>query len=315
MKRLLNIILLTVITWSAILAGMAYGPEFFERISSGRLFSRPCSKPVAYSIGNIDERFDITREELSSIIDKAAGNWEQAAGRDLFMEKESGGLVISLVYDSRQEATDEIRKLGLDIKGDRQSYENLKSLYDAKAGEYGRKKAGLDKSINDFEVRKAIYMREVEEWNRKGGAPKEQFERLERERMEISAWSESINKSVSDLNRRTKEVNALAHTLNALAKDLNLKVDDYNSIGEERSGTEFQEGVYVRDKNREYINIYEFSDQEMLLRVMTHELGHALDLEHSKNPEDVMYYLNEGGAVEVTQSDKKALRLKCKLDD
>ncbi len=59
--------------------------------------------------------------------------------------------------------------------------------------------------------------------------------------------------------------------MNALIEELHLNVAKYNTA-RGTNGDEFSEGEYVRDISGERINIYEFSNDSKLERVLIHEL-------------------------------------------
>ncbi len=80
--------------------------------------------------------------------------------------------------------------------------------------------------------------------------------------------------------------------INGIASNLNLDVVNYNNAGDVL-GKEFNEGLYEKRNNRETITIFHFNNHDRLVRVLAHELGHALGLEHNNNPQALMYRLNQ----------------------
>ena len=99
------------------------GLGFYYRENISRLLpvlvpltqSQPCQEPITYSIGNLDPRFGLTEAELLAYIDRAKNIWESPIGKQLFEYSPTGVLKISLVYDYRQKATDELKKIGITI--------------------------------------------------------------------------------------------------------------------------------------------------------------------------------------------------------
>ncbi|HCY17892.1 TPA: hypothetical protein DHT42_01705, partial [Candidatus Nomurabacteria bacterium] len=61
------------------------------------------------------------------------------------------------------------------------------------------------------------------------------------------------------------------------------------------------------------IDIYQFDNKGKLARVLTHEFGHALELEHLENSKAVMYRLNNGVNEKLTIDDILALKKRCNL--
>ena len=60
-------------------------------------------------------------------------------------------------------------------------------------------------------------------------------------------------------------------------------VDHYRDVGSRLSG-EFEEGFFKSKEGRQSITIYHFENETKLVRLLVHELGHALRLKHSDNP-------------------------------
>ncbi|MES2214229.1 MAG: matrixin family metalloprotease [Patescibacteria group bacterium] len=101
----------------------------------------------------------------------------------------------------------------------------------------------------------------------------------------------------------------LIRKYNSLVDQANQKVSTIN----ESAGKEFNEGEYIYDEAGQRINIYEFTSRAELVRVLAHELGHALGLDHNSNPDSIMYYLNQSENGALTPEDSADLEALCHL--
>jgi len=272
--------------------------------------SQPCQKPITYSIVNLDPRFNLTKSELLDDIKRAEKIWEAPINRQLFESSPAGNLKINFVYDYRQQATDAMRKIGIVINDDRSTYDALKAKYDLLVASYNQEKTRVDALNAVYNADKIVYEKEVNYWNSHGGASKEEYIILEQKRADLNNQVATINQEETSLNELANTINSAGIILNKLIATLNLKVSAYNTANS-LTGKEFNEGEYVNDASGAAINIFQFNDTNQLVRVLAHELGHALGLEHLNNPKAIMYYLNEGVNEKLTADDLAALKKAC----
>lgn len=273
----------------------------------------PCTMPITYKLGAIDPRFGIATSTLEKDLSTASKLWNAAAGKTVIAEDEKNGLVtVSLVYDARQEMTQRLRGLGITISDDRASYDSLKARYDAVYAQYSSKKAAFERDIAAFNTERANYQKQVAYWNARGGAPHTEYEQLQSEEQSLTSRSQKLQEEQSSLNASAQNVNDLALALNQLIAALNLDVQKYNTTGQE-NGTSFEEGLYERSLGVETITIFEYENNSLLVRVLAHELGHALGLDHVEDSNAIMYYLNQGEAIALTSADKTELKNVCRL--
>lgn len=275
-------------------------------------FSPPCVEPLYYSIGEVDERFGLTDEVLKKTLAEAIGVWNKPTGQELFAYKEDGAIKINLVYDYRQAATDKLKKLGIVVENNQKSYDDLKARYDELNRQYKIQQASLAAATSSYAVRLAEYETEVDKWNALGGAPKNVYERLTSQKAALDTEVARINSLTNQLNQLADAVNAEAVALNQLVEALNLTVEKYNSIGQS-TGEEFREGEYVRDAGGQRINIFQFNNHNQLVRLLAHEFGHALGLEHTSSSADIMYYLNDSDGLSLSANDLSSVKAFCHL--
>ncbi len=293
--------------------GAYYGPEI------GSWFHKPCAKPISYSLGTFDERFGISRTAFLSALSDAEALWEAvlpreggSTGKELFTyAPDHGTLAVNLIYDHRQEVTQELNTIEKTVKTGEKSYDALEEKYQSLKADYASLKKTYDAAVSAFNAHSAAYERDVERWNSGRRNSREEFDNLESERVALEAELSSVKSLETNLNSLVKELNSTVERLNTLAKELNLNVEEYNTIGASRGET-FAGGTYTLDQDGPRIDIFEFENHAKLVRVLAHELGHALGLEHVEgDPKAIMYYLNEGENEKLTKADISALKLLC----
>jgi predicted Zn-dependent protease len=271
----------------------------------------PCTQ-INYSIGTFDTRFGISKTDFLKALSDAEAIWEKPISKELFSYQPEGDLKINLEYDERQESTQKLKQMGVVLDNTRANYDSIKAKYDTLSSQYKTKKATLDVIATNFETRRAQYEADVAAANKRGGADKATYTRLNTEKEYLNSQVAQINALQDELNSLADNINALAVTLNQLARTLNINVKAYNTIGSSLGG-EFEEGTYTTGPDGERIDIYQFDNKAKLVRVLAHELGHALGLEHNDDPKAIMYRLNNGVNEKLTDTDLVALKKLCRI--
>lgn len=224
----------------------------------------PCDTPIAYSVGTIDSQFKITKEELLGDLETATSIWSGVAGQPLFEYDPKSTFTINMVYDERQKLTSKISELN--------------SSLEQKQGEIDPKIAAFKEKQSDFEKRVSALNDRISYWNSQGGAPREEYEKLVAEQKQLQAEASQLNQEAERLGQATQEYNANANTLNRT-------IDDYKQVLEFKP----EEGLYEQEGNERKISIFIDVSEKEFLHTLTHELGHALALDHVNDREAIMY--------------------------
>jgi len=245
-----------------------------------------CPIPLSYSIGDIDDRFDFSKDDARLALSEAESIWEDATGKNLFSyEEEQGDLTINFVYDERQEFVEAENKLKDKLDATENISEAISETYAELVERYNDLRIQYADKVERYERRLNVYNAEVEKYNQEGGAPEEAYASLNKEK-------ESLNKEQKDLNALAKQLNELVTQINDIGERGNTLISSYNegvNVYNETFGEshEFTQGDYSNST----IKIYTFESEEELRLVLVHELGHALSLDHVEGEASIMHYV------------------------
>lgn len=247
-----------------------------------------CQVPVNYDIGTIDPRFNISEEEVRAALADAESLWEDATGKNLFTYEKGASFTVNFVYDERQQNT-EVQHAIVDVL-DRKAEmsHSIRANYETLLESYEDLKIEYQEKVVTYEKRLARHNAEVKMWNEKGGAPEDTY-------ADLNKTSVALNKDSAALNAQSKELNALAAQINQLGEKGNDVVEDYNKSVENFNDRYEQEDEFTQgDYTGNAIQIYQYDDRTELRRVLAHEFGHALSLDHVADVQAIMHSVMEG---------------------
>jgi len=266
-----------------------------------------CRLPIYYSIGEVDNRFNLSQDEIRTILSEAESIWEEATGRNLFTYEEEASLKVNFIFDERQQAAEEAEEIKDKLDAKEQVNEALGDTYAELVEQYKVQQIAYEDQKSVYERKLNVYNAEVKSYNEAGGAPQDVYEQLEEDRQELDRELIDINSTASKLNNLSDKINSIGDRGNELIEQYNDSVVRFNdSYG---SGEEFTQGDYQGDA----INIYTFKDREELALVLAHEFGHSMSLDHVDNDKSIMHYLmgNQPGTLEPTKEDLAAFATVC----
>jgi hypothetical protein len=274
--------------------------------------TKPCRTPIKYAIGEIDPQFHVTQDQLMHAASQAADIWGRASGLDLFLYDPAAPLQVKMIYDERQQATDEAEQIKNSLNNLDLQKASLDNQQSALSGEYDKKLVAFKKEVDKYENNLRQYTEEVSDWNSQGRTSEEEYNKLKKEEQDLKDQFNKLKKKEAELNAIAKKANTVITQENKIISSYNNAVNTYKSkFG---SSQEFEKGIFDPSAG---ITIYQFREATDLELTLVHELGHALGVGHVENPKSIMYYMigeQNLDATTLTKEDIDALRSVCQLN-
>ncbi len=271
----------------------------------------PCSKPVKYSVGEVDPRFGLTKEQVLGLSYQAEKVWEDPTGKNLFEYNSEAELKINLVFDERQVQSNRAENIETNLENLESAHEITSKEYESLISSYNQKIKSYENKADEYREKLAGYNKDVQYWNNNGGAPKEEYDKLEKEKNDLEELYASLEKIRKEINILASKTNKAAVKENEIVGKYNSNLETYNS--EFGNSKEFEKGLF----DGQAINIYEFKETADLKMTIIHEMGHTLGVGHLNDPKSIMYYLmgeQDLNTQELTNEDISAIKNICEIN-
>jgi hypothetical protein len=265
--------------------------------------NRPCNAPITYRLGTFDTQFGISKEDFLADAAQSASIWNAAEGKTALLYSATGTMPINLLYDSRQQLTQQASA----ITQLENVNEQTKTQLDAEEAKYDSDQQSYNSAKDSFEKESDQYNSDVKQANENGGATPDQANTFDTERAKLQAEQTTLNTQADSLNAEQAKLQTQTDSLNSLISSDNSAANAVNKS----AGTDFEEGEFVDDGGATHIDIYQYENKTQLIRLIAHEMGHSLGLGHDTNSESIMYPYNIGTSLSLSTEDQAELTAEC----
>ena len=280
----------------------------------------PCETTIAWRVADVDPRFGVSQREVQAAAEEAAELWRIEARR-LFVRDSLLGMPIRLVYDERQSRTDDrVRALQLH----RQSEVDLATEERDLRVAWERQTEAQQRSLVEWAAHDSaigVHNGAVRRWNAAGDAPPDTVEALAARGERLRAHGVTLLEAARRLQAENEELRsrerALAEGRAAIDRGAARLASAFPLL-EVESGTYLEAhgldaaGAPVRLRE---IRVFRFESRNELVRILAHELGHALGLAHVDEPGALMSPRRDGSGedpLSLHAADHSALAALCR---
>lgn len=244
--------------------------------------SHPTDTRLRYAIAEVDSRFGLSKDQVIQLAEQATQIWKQGTGRDYFVYDPNAQLKIHLIYDQRQDESNQRRQqLGqLDAK---------EQAWAVKNQQLEQEKQNLKQQIillknreQSLQQQHLNFQNQMIAWTRQGHLSPEQQQSLEQGRQRLRQNTVDLEQENNRYNQKVENYNRLVAELNQMDRHIGQSVDQFNQRFQPRL---FDKGQF----NGREILVYEFESEDDLKVTLAHEFGHALGLDHHNDPYALMY--------------------------
>lgn len=243
-----------------------------------------CDRPTLYKLGTVDPKFGLSQTEVLSDIQDGTALWSKAYGKPLFGNDFAATLTINFVYDDRSALNAQIGQTQNQLNSESTTLKQQIQAYEANV-------ATLKQKIADFNA-------QVAQINRSGGASPDVYSSLIARQQALTAEGVALNARARVLNQTTND-------FNSLVQNQNQTIHQFNQALAQKP----EEGLY--DGSANTITVYFADNRQELIHTLAHEFGHALGMQHTDDPQSLMYTYTSSDLT-VTPQDWEQLNYVCR---
>ena len=278
MRRFFWFVLLGFILWSG------YQTRQHPQLKFNSLADRithPFDTRLRYRLAEADPRFKLNPQQLKSMSLQATQIWKDGMGQDYFVYDPNAQLAIHLIYDERQQESEQRREHLGQLKSNQQVWLDKKQKLDQIEQQMLQNKQDLDFKKQQLDQQIQQYNQE-QQVARKNASVPNHGEYFQQQQQVLQQNVQRLQQEIIQYNQKIAQLNQQVDELNSLDRQLDASVNQYKRHFRPHL---FHKGLF----NGKQIMIYEFESEADLRLTLAHEFGHALGLSHANVPQALMY--------------------------
>ena len=253
-----------------------------------------CQSPLGWRLGQLDPAFNLTEAQAIALISAAASMWNNATGKELLRHDPAQGFVIDFKFDARQQQLLKQRLLQRNLaRYDEAIQPGLQTLPE--------KFAELEQKIAAFNQQKSQLHQQISQFQpnaQNAGAQRRQLEQQQQSLVREADWLEQQRQQLlrdqDYLNETIRQRNELVQTAELPA-----------------TSAPFEVGLMTIKQQQRQMTLFAFSSQTDLIATIAHEFGHAFGIEHTQEPDSIMFHQISAQQRQLTPADLTAWQNTC----
>ena len=280
--RMLSLILAVI--WLLLMTYQTHHHHQLRYNAVSDRLKHPFDTRLRYRIAEVDPRFGLSKQQVIQLSQQATDIWKLGTGKDYFIYDPNAKLTIHLIYDERQDESNQRRQQLGNIEQNQQIWSNKNQKLKQLKDEIDRANILLDTKKIQLDAQLDQYNQQIAMMNQNGGIHPSQRDLFIQQRHQLQQQIFALEQEINLYNQKIQKLNDQVSELNQINNQLNQSIDQFNQRFQARL---FDKGLF----NGKQINIYEFSSKDDLRLTLAHEFGHALGLKHNQDPVALMYPL------------------------
>jgi hypothetical protein len=252
-----------------------------------------CQSPLGWRLGTLDPAFNLTEAQAIEIIGTAASMWNDTTGKTLLVHDPKQGFVIDFKFDARQQQVLQQRLLQRNLtRYDDAIQPGLQTLPE--------KFAELDAKVAAFNQKNAQLQQQVAQWQPNAKNAETQRHQLEQQQQSLVREADWLEQQRQQLLRDRDYLNETIRQRNELVQ-----------TSAKPAAASFEVGVMHIKQQQRHMTLYAFSSATDLIATIAHEFGHAFGIDHTQEPDSIMFHQINAQQQRLTDADLKAWQSTC----